>query len=260
MIDINIIRGYFPPLVRGNATFNKHILKEYLQLMILDFISASAYAKKITFIGGTNLRLILGIDRFSEDLDFDCKNMTEEEFIAMTDDVLSFLRANDFNVEPRDKANPKLTAFRRNIYFPNLLFELNLTGHKEERFLIKMEAQDQGVAYTPAMADVKGCGFFFPFQIPPKTVLCAMKLSALVSRAKGRDFYDSMFLLSQTEPDYEFLAARCWIKNKEELKSKVAEWLLKIDLSKKAEDFKHLLFNIDNSKKILHFAEFMAHL
>ena len=29
---------------------------------------------KIFFIGGTNLRLVKGIDRFSEDLDFDCKN------------------------------------------------------------------------------------------------------------------------------------------------------------------------------------------
>lgn len=71
--------------------------------MILDFISSSPYAGKLCFIGGTSLRLVHGIDRFSEDLDFDCKNMTEEEFKAMTDDILAFLRMNDFNVEPRDR-------------------------------------------------------------------------------------------------------------------------------------------------------------
>ena len=254
---MEIIRGFFPASIRNNAAFNKYMLKEYIQLMILDYLSSSEYAQKLCFIGGTNLRLILGIDRFSEDLDFDCKNMDNEEFMAMTDGVLAFLRANDFNVEPRDKDNQKLTAFRRNIYFPGLLFEMNLTGHREEKFLIKVEAQDQGVPYTPVIADVKGCGFFFPLQIPPKPVLCAMKLCALLTRAKGRDFYDSMFLLSQTEPDYGFLKARMGISDKEVLKSRIKEMLQHIDIEKKAEDFKHLLFNPAGSKKILRFREFV---
>ena len=61
------------------------MLKEYLQLLILDHLSTTPYIHKVTFIGGTNLRLIQGIDRFSEDLDFDCKDLNEEEFLAMTD-------------------------------------------------------------------------------------------------------------------------------------------------------------------------------
>ena len=260
MIEMEMIRGFFPASIRSNAAFNKYMLKEYIQLMILDFLSSSEYAQKLCFIGGTNLRLILGIDRFSEDLDFDCKNMSKEEFIQMTDGVLAFLRANDFNVEPRDKDNSKLTAFRRNIFFPGLLFDLKLTGHRDEKFLIKVEAQDQGVPYTPVIADVKGCGFFFPLQIPPKPVLCAMKLSALLTRAKGRDFYDSMFLLSQTEPDYGFMKARMGVSDKEELKNKVKLLLENVDISRKAEDFKHLLINPAGSNKILRFGEFMLNL
>ncbi|MCK9626641.1 MAG: nucleotidyl transferase AbiEii/AbiGii toxin family protein [Bacteroidales bacterium] len=31
----------------------------------------------MTFIGGTNLRFVKGIDRFSEDLDFDCKDLSK---------------------------------------------------------------------------------------------------------------------------------------------------------------------------------------
>ena len=46
------------------------MLKEYVQLLILDYLSASMYVKKITFIGGTNLRLVKGIDRFSKVLVF----------------------------------------------------------------------------------------------------------------------------------------------------------------------------------------------
>jgi len=260
MIDLKQISGYFPGTVRENNAFHKYMLKEYIQLMILDNISSSSYAGKLCFIGGTNLRLVYGIHRFSEDLDFDCKNMTEDEFKAMSDDVLSFLRMNDFNVEVRDRENPNLTAFRRNFYFPGLLFEMNLTGHRDERFLIKIEAQDQGVDYTPEMKDVKGCGFFFPIQVPPLGVLCSMKLSALTARAKGRDFYDTMFLLSQTTPDYDFLKKRCGICSQDEMKAHISELLKTVDLKTKARDFEHLLFNSKNADKILRFEEFILSL
>lgn len=260
MIDIDQIRGYFPAAVRDNAAFYKHMLKEYIQLMILDFISSSPYAGKLCFIGGTSLRLVYWIDRFSEDLDFDCKDMTAEEFKAMTDDVIDFLIANDFVVEPRDRENPKLNAFRRNIYFPGLLFEMNLSGHRDERFLIKIEAQDQGIGYSPEMKDVKGCGFFFPIQVPPIEVLCSMKLSALTARAKGRDFYDSMFLLALAKPDYNFLKARCGIGSLEGLKLHINELLQTVDLKVKSRDFEHLLFNSRNAGRILRFGEFVISL
>ena len=87
-------------------------------------------------------------------------------------------------------SNKKLTAFRRNIHFPELLFELGLSGHKEERFLIKIESEDQQMLYKPILANVKGCGLYFPFPVPPDSVLCSMKISAMLSRGKGRDFYD----------------------------------------------------------------------
>ena len=42
---------YFPESLRNNASFGKHLLKEYLQLMILDFISSSEYASGLCFKG-----------------------------------------------------------------------------------------------------------------------------------------------------------------------------------------------------------------
>lgn len=257
MIDMNFVRGYFPPQMRDNALFDKHMLKEYLQLMILDFLSSTPYIRKMAFIGGTNLRLIKGIDRFSEDLDFDCKQMSRDEFVQMTDKVLTFLKRSGLNAETKDRENPKLTAFRRNIHFPQLLFDLSLTGHRDERFLIKVEAQDQGVEYAPVIVNVKGAGFFFPLPVPPDGVLCAMKLSALLSRSKGRDFYDAMFLLSQTPPDYEFLKARCGIDSPDELKTALRKMLATVDLNVKKRDFEHLLFNRQHVDKILRFGEFI---
>ena len=102
MIDMNFIRGYFPQQIRDNAQFSKDMLKEYIQFMILDFISTTPYARKLAFIGGTNLRLIKGIDRFSEDLDFDCKNMSKEEFMTLTDDILVFLQRSGLDAVVKD--------------------------------------------------------------------------------------------------------------------------------------------------------------
>lgn len=260
MIDLNYISGFFAAPLRENPDFAKHIVKEYIQLMVLDYLSSTPYIRKMAFIGGTNLRLVKGIDRFSEDLDFDIRDMQEEEFRAMTDDIIRFLQRSGLNAEPKDKENPKLTAFRRNIHFPQLLFDLNLSGHREERFLLKIEAQDQGVEYEPQTVNISGCGFYFPMPVPPDGVLLAMKLSALLRRAKGRDFYDTMFLFAQTQPDYEFLAKRTGIRTPAELRQAIEEALTRTDLNIKKRDFEHLLFSSRNSEKILRFPAFIADL
>ncbi len=252
MIPLDAIADFYPEAYSRSAIGKKHILKEYLQLMILDHLSVTPYIRKLTFIGGTCLRLVKGIDRFSEDLDFDCKGLTKEEFTEMTDGILRFLRLSGYTVEPRDRDNPRLKAYQRNIYFPELLFNLHLSGHREERFMIKVEAEDQGVAYTTVMANIKGCGFYFPMPVPPDSVLCAMKVSAMINRQKGRDIYDAMFLLSQTLPDFAFLKKKCGISSLAELKQKTAELFKHIDLRKKVKDFEHLLFHKKNSKRILY--------
>lgn len=255
MIDIEYIRSFFPATIAKESRFDRYMLKEYLQLLILDHLSTTPYINKVAFIGGTNLRLIQGIDRFSEDLDFDCKELSEEEFMAMTDSVVSYLRQNNIDVESRDKANPKLTAFRRNLYFPEMLFDLGLTGHKEERLLLKVEAQDQGVTYQPIVANINMMGFFFSVQVPPLDVLCAMKFAAILSRQKGRDFYDTIFLLSKTKPNLDFLSARAGISSVDELKTAITERLKDIDLNHKKRDFSHLVFNEHHAERILRFPD-----
>ena len=253
MIQLFQILGFYPPILRDDPSSRKYLLKEYIQLLILDYLSTTKHMRKLVFIGGTCLRLVKGIDRFSEDLDFDCKDFSADDFLRMTNEVITYLNRFGLKAEARDKASDKITAFRRNIYFPGLLQEMQLSGHKDERFLIKIECQDQQVSYNSEMAVIRGCGFFFPFPVPPDTVLCSMKISALLSRQKGRDFYDLMFLLSFTRPDYSFLAARRQISSPAGLKQALAEMLSRTDLKKKARDFEHLLFQKTNNLRILDF-------
>jgi len=260
MLNIEQIQNYFPPQIRENPAHTKYILKEYIQLLILDFLAVSKFVKKVTFIGGTNLRLVKGIDRFSEDLDFDCKDFSAEDFNEMSQSVLTFLQRAGLRVEIREKESEKLSAFRARIFFPELLFEFGLSAYKEERFLIKLESQNQEFEYQSKVANINHCGFFIFFPVPPDDILCAMKLSALLSRAKGRDFYDAMFLLAQTQPNYDYLTQKHNISNFSELKTKLIKLTENVDLVQKSKDFEHLLFNKVNGERVLHFNEFVKNI
>ena len=260
MITLEAIKNFYPDYLTRKAGFHKYLLKEYVLLLILDYLSATTFVRKVVFIGGTSLRLVKNIDRFSEDLDFDCKLFSKAEFTEMTNGVIKYIRDNGLRVEVKDKEDSSLKAFRRNIYFPELLYEMGLTRHREERFLIKIECQDQLVKYNPDIVNIKGCGFFFPMPVPPATVLCSMKIAAMLGRQKGRDFYDVMFLLSQTPPDFNFLSKKCGISNMEDLKMAIKNMLKKVNLKNKARDFEHLLFHKSNSQRILRAAEFFKSL
>lgn len=259
MISLDLIRNFYPAALHGE-NFSRQLLREYVELLTLDYLVNTEHIRKLAFIGGTNLRLVKGIDRFSEDLDFDCKDFSAANFQCMTGDIVTFLGRSGLRVETRDRNNEHLAAFRRSIHFPELLFELGLSGHREARFMMKVECQDQGYAYQPQLATIKGCGFFFKIPVPPDAVLCSMKLAALLSRAKGRDFYDVMFLMSQTEPDFGYLAARCGITCMAGLKQALRELLERIDLNQKLRDVDHLLFNQHSGQRILLFPEFIESL
>jgi predicted nucleotidyltransferase component of viral defense system len=47
------------------------LIREYLQTKIIYYLYQQKESKKLSFIGGTSLRLFRDLDRFSEDLDFD---------------------------------------------------------------------------------------------------------------------------------------------------------------------------------------------
>jgi len=246
MVDINQIRNYFPPSISNNKDLQKHILKEYVEYRVMDFLSRSPFVDKLTFIGGTCIRMAFGIGRFSEDLDFDCKNLSNEEFIEMTDSVLAFLQRSGFDAIIKDKDSSKLTAMRRSIYFPGLLFDLGISNYRDERFMMKVEAQDQGVQYKRESRTLKGCGVVFPIYTPSNSVLLSMKLCAFLTRAKGRDLYDIQFLSSFTEPDFAFLNARIGIPDAETLKTAFDKKISEIDLDLKSKDFRHLLIDPDS--------------
>ncbi len=96
--------------------------------------------------------------------------------------------------------------------------------------------------------------------VPPHGVLCSLKIAAMLFRRKGRDFYDAMFLLAQTQPDYSFLAKKLNIYNLEKLKTMVSKTLNAVDLNIKKRNFEHSLFNKRNGERILSIGDFVRDL
>lgn len=73
LIEQAKLRGMPPTKVRG-------ILREYLQILILKELYKISLSEKLYFTGGTYLRLIHNLKRFSEDLDFNAPKISTTEF------------------------------------------------------------------------------------------------------------------------------------------------------------------------------------
>ena len=115
MESIDNIRIFYPPAIAQNKAFDSMILKEYIQCQTLEYLSRQPDAAGMAFIGGTCLRLVHGINRFSKVLDFDCKNLDHTRFLQLTDNLLTYLEKSGYKVDAKDKESEKLTAFRRSI-------------------------------------------------------------------------------------------------------------------------------------------------
>ena len=85
-----------------------------------------------------------------------------------------------------------------------------------------------------------------------------MKFAAILARQKGRDFYDTIFLLSKTKPNLGFLSSRVGISSIDELKAAITQRLKDIDMNQKKRDFSHLVFNEQNAERILQFPSVVA--
>ena len=272
MISSEQIYSYFPNLEKTES-LKKGMLREYLQFMILDFLSTRTYINRLILVGGPAIRFKYGLDRFTRDLFFNFVDCSEDDFIKMTDSVISFLEKSGVKVESKYKENPNQSSFKRYLYFPKFLFNIKLSVFNEERFFtsigaipnklmqgstIKPEIEKYGfkklaLGFNSSFETISGCGFSFLFQVPSISVLFSMKLGALILRQNGRDFYDGLFLRQFTKPDYVFLKHRVGVSNKTELHVKITEALKYTDFERKCKDVEHLVFDKKNLDRIRNF-------
>lgn len=257
MIDINEIRQHFPSQLHSQPYYG-YMLKEYFQYKILDIIFDSQWGEKLSLIGGTNIRIIHNIERFSEDLDFDHFNLSRDEFMGLTDRIIQKLQNEGINIRADDKEKDlKLKAFRRNLIFPELLFNQNLSGHREQRFLIKIEAEAHRFNYEPDKPVIQKFNIFTQINVTPVDILLSMKIGAVLERQKGRDYYDCIHLMGKTAPNRDYLSEKFKISSGEEMKNRILESCKTVDFNKKSRDFEKLVFNQGETKKVRLFPEYI---
>lgn len=258
MISFDEIKSFFGDSLRSNPSHFEFMLKEYFHYKMLDIIFSSENASKLSFIGGTSLRILYQIQRFSEDLDFDCFNLSRDEFIHLTDKVIDRLKQEGIKVEAEDKEkDQRLTAFRRNIVFPGLMFELGLTGHREKKLLIKIECEPHHYTYKPEKPIIQKFNVFTQIFAPSTDILLSMKTGAVLERGKGRDYYDFIFLSGITEPDFGYLSEKFGITNYAQLYRRILESSETTDFRIKSRDFEKLVYDPGETKKVLIFKEYI---
>jgi predicted nucleotidyltransferase component of viral defense system len=259
MISFDDIKTFFAESIRKNPSHFEYMLKEYFHYRMLDIIFSGEYASRLRLIGGTNLRILHKIQRFSEDLDFDCYRLSREEFLQFTDKIISRLMAEGIEVVAEDKKKDlRLAAFRRNITFPGLLFDLGFTGNREKKLLIKIECESHNYVYEPIKQIIQKFNVFTQIFAPSSDILLAMKTGAVLERGKGRDYYDFMFLSGIiTDPDFGYLEEKFGITNHAQLYERILESCETTDFGLKSREFEKLVFDPAETKKVLLFREYI---
>lgn len=253
MLSLAEIEKYYPENIRA---FKRNLLREYLQYKILQIIFDSKYAGKLSFLGGTALRIVHGNARFSEDLDFDNFGLKEKEFSEISLIVKKQLELEGYGVEIR---NVFKGAYRCYVRIPRLLFDSGLSGYEEENILIQLDTAPHGFRYVPVKIILNKFDVFTEINVTPLDIILSQKIFAIFNRKtmKGRDFFDAVFLLSRAKPNYDYLQLKLKIKNGQELKKMLLSLDKKIDFKKLAKDVEPFLFSSADSKKVALFGKYI---
>ncbi|MGB3547130.1 MAG: nucleotidyl transferase AbiEii/AbiGii toxin family protein [Saprospiraceae bacterium] len=252
MKNIEEIRGYYPVELQDRQ---ENLLREYLQYEILKILFESAHGHKFTFLGGTCLRIVYGTERFSEDLDFDNVGLSKEEFEETAATIQD--RLAELGYEAHLKFAYK-GAFHCNVRFPGLLFHYQLSGHKEARVLIKIDTEKQHFEYDRSMVDLDKFGVQARIAAVPLSLLCSMKIAAVMGRKrpKGRDFYDLIWILARTTPDYAYTQDRFNVSTAEGLRELVRERIAPFDFEMLMRDVEPFLFDREVLSTVRNFPAF----
>ncbi len=180
-------------------------LREYLQWLILKSIDANGFRKNLFFIGGTALRVIYKIERFSEDLDFSFMGSDKFDVTHFSSLIARDIARYGLEVEVTQLKTIK-TVRSFFLKFQNLLYPLGIAPEKNRVISIKIEVDTN----PPKGAKLEE--YFFPdspnFWVTHADLpsLFSGKMGAFLFRkyVKGRDFYDLFFFLrKKVRPNFE---------------------------------------------------------
>ena len=190
-------------LVEGaeNQLIGRSLVREYLQARILLSLQQAGASIPLAFHGGTALRFLYQLPRYSEDLDFALECRRElYDFRHYLTAIQQDLHTDHYSV--MIKWNDQKIVHSALIRFLGLWYELGLSPHANEVLTIKLEIDTN----PPSGARVINAQIerYFPlaWQYHDWGSLLAGKIHALLQRSytKGRDWYDLVWYLTRPDP------------------------------------------------------------
>ncbi len=229
-------------------------LVEYLQYELLDSLFKQKESEKLSFIGGTAIRIVYDSQRFSEDLDFDNFGLSFEKFGALLEKTADDMRIKNFEIELR---MVEKMAYHCYIKFPEILFQHKLSPFRDEKILIRVDTMHKSVDSRPALVTLNRFGIYRKIFANPPEIILAQKIIAIFEREKGRDLFDVSYLFSLTNaPDYEYLKKQGGLRE-DGLKEKLLKRVGEFDLKKMAKDVEPFLIVPEQIARVETFPEFI---
>lgn len=193
------MKAYLAQILSGviDPIASRNLVREYLQARVLECLQRSGAMIPLAFHGGTALRFLYAIPRYSEDLDFALERP------GANYDFRAYLQAihDEFVKEGYDlaiKLNDKKTVNTAFVRFNQLLYELDLSPHRDEVLAVKIEVDTNPPTGAGLDITIVRRHVTLRLQHHNRASLLAGKLHAIFQRryVKGRDLYDLMWYLS----------------------------------------------------------------
>lgn len=230
---------------------NKNRIREYIQKYLLYILFKKKIYKELVFTGGTALRIIHKIKRFSEDLDFSLSAKSRGiDFEDMLKVLKKELQLSGYS--PEIKYSGDKTVKSAFFKFQGLLFDCGVSSHNDEKISVKIEVDTNPPA--GGKEEVILCNSVFMFYILHYDLssLFAGKLHAVFFReyTKGRDWYDLLWYLSKYNLTPNFVMLNNAIKqtsteypavNEKNWKSELRKVIESADIKKARNDVRRFL-------------------
>lgn len=201
---IEVIKQQFKKGMSVNQKLN--VAREFLQVLTLKILNEKKFFEQMAFVGGTSLRILYDIRRFSEDLDFSLIKKEKYDFDKIHHELSKEFKLYGLAFEAQP--HKQKTVHTMMMKFSGLPKELGLSPMPSQKLSIKLEIDTNPPAGWELTSTLVGKTYTFNIVHYNLPSLYAGKLHACFYRkfTKGRDFYDFVWYLGKkVKPNFILL-------------------------------------------------------
>jgi len=240
-----------------DVIYRRNILKEYLQENILYIIYRLGLFDKLIFEGGTALRFLFDLKRFSEDLDF---SLSGESFEGANFSKRIKYELESMNYEVEVKNSGRGAVRRSSFKFSELLYLYGLSKEKSQKVSVLVEIDKNPPEGGQTDVSIISRQYIFRVRHYSLPSLMAKKICAIIARDfnKGRDFYDFLWYLSRNiEPNLTLLNNAIMQVKGDFPKLNEKNWKSELMVLLKDVDFERIRNDVSNFLEIREEAEML---